>query len=347
MSKLTDFVKKYNLPIHTTANRFSDLDLKLNCCKRKTKKVESNVNNTNVTPNSVNLAPPNCDCTIPFEIGSDITVLNESTSYAESHENNNFSSKNPKNNNVLPIKSRKRTKKCKKVAENTEGSLKSNPNFQITPPKLIDPTSFSADTVHDQPNLVGGVTNQCSHEYSTVLPIVDLYFEGKLVKFLADTGSVYSIVNPDMVDSSKTIETHNLPTLIAVNGTGIDVKGRTMARLCIGGTHILHEFIIANTGHNIIGCDLMSQHQISVSPFVGGVTIHKNLGTYVYNKANRPVHSENVKQKLFIPKSRQLIKVTSLLLPPALLRTYPQYFLQPKAIETKAIEFKKIILLLN
>ena len=121
----------------------------------------------------------------------------------------------------------------------------------------------------------------CPHTRKLTLPIVDLCFEDKEVKFLIDTGSAYSIVNSVVLGKNHApLQTDDLPSLVAVNGTQITVQGRIPARICIGGMHIHHDFLVADIGHNIVGYDLLNKESIAVVSNANGVFMFKLLGSY-------------------------------------------------------------------
>ena len=164
----------------------------------------------------------------------------------------------------------------------------------------------------------------------TLLPYISVGILGRNDFFLIDTGSTVSILKSTYASRYKLYPTPCL-NFRAVNGTELKIHGQCTATLEIGTQILEHIFFVADIDTNIIGNDILQQHNIflnmgkgqltygvdivdfetvshsrAVNLLIGGVSVSH---TVVVAKPNPPIHIEP--QRLSFPDLCSLISLLS------------------------------------
>lgn len=111
--------------------------------------------------------------------------------------------------------------------------------------------------------------------------LIDGEIENVACRFLVDTGSSLTIINPTVWNTvkqncpDKSLQSSEGPRLVSVTGSSLEVLGETDLLLNISGIVDVHRVVIANIKHNILGLDFLSHHNCKIN--VAGAAITANL----------------------------------------------------------------------
>ena len=132
------------------------------------------------------------------------------------------------------------------------------------------------DTVVRHRKVLESQINNANDVTSVELPYVFVKIGEKRERFLIDTGSLYTIVNPSMIVG--TLMNDNLPELVAVNGTNVRLRGKKIVNMEINNELFEQEVLVGDFSmRNILDYNFLYKYRFLLSFLDDGILMIPKL----------------------------------------------------------------------